>query len=157
MMKTYVTYLSLALVICLLSILFTGCNNAIQPIERIELDKAPPGQEIPTAVSLSIIEKDPMPATKWEFLSSEKLYVGIRMSKDLKENVTFTKFTYFNKDTFVETTVGFPKELGPYEPGQLQLLNLYDKWTLPTEHGSYEFRIYLGERIVSEALFNIID
>jgi hypothetical protein len=153
----YFKYVSAVLMIWLLFVLTAGCGKLPEPIDRILLMKAPHGQEVPPAAYLSFTEKDPMPIIVYEFSSADKLYVGIRISKELTENITFTKYTIFNKDTSAEWEIGLSGELGPYEPGQIPLLNLYDKWVLPTEKGHYEFRVYWDNRIVSKALFNIVE
>jgi hypothetical protein len=154
-MKYFIKYVSAVLMIWLLFVLTVGCVKLPEPIDRIQLFKALDQPGIPTAGSLADSQKDPMPNIVREFSSSDKIFFGIRLSKDLKENVVFTKYTFFNKDTSAEFKIGLPEQLGPFEPGQITLIAFDDPWTLPTETGRYEFRVYLGNRIVSKALFNI--
>jgi hypothetical protein len=154
-MKNCIIYVSVVLMIWLLFVLTVGCVKLPEPIDRIQLFKALDQPGIPTAGSLADSQKDPMPTIVQEFSSSDKIFFGIRLSKDLEENVVFTKYTIFNKDTSTEFKIGLPEQLGPYEPAQVPLIAFEDPWTLPNEPGHYEFRVYLGNRIVSKALFNI--
>jgi len=156
-MKCYTKYLSATLAIWLLLLLSAGCAGLPDPIERIQLFRASNQPGIPTAGYLSLSGNDPMPDMVYEFSSSDTIFLGIRMSKRLKENVIFTKYTIFNKDTSVETNIGFPEQLGPFTPGQIPLIAFDDPWDLPSKTGQYEFRIYFDNRIISKALLNIVD
>jgi hypothetical protein len=88
-------------------------------------------------------------------LSTGCVKSAIKLSKGLKENIIFTQYTFFNIGTSAEFKVGLPEQLGPFEPGQLPLIAFDDPWPVPTETGHYEFRVYLGNRVVARALFNI--
>jgi hypothetical protein len=156
-MKLFYKFMSAALTIGLISILVSGCNTSPSTVDRIELYQVYDPQAVPPGGSLADPQKNPMPATVWDFPVGEKLYVGVRINKSLKKDVTFTKFTILNPATSAEYEVGLPEELGPYEPGQIILLNYGDPWTLPSEKGLYQFRIYLGERIVAIALVSVVD
>jgi hypothetical protein len=156
-MKLFYRFTSAALMIGLVLIVASGCNNSPNPVDRIELYQAYDPQAVPPAGSLSYPQKNPMPATVWDFPAGVKLYVGLRINKSLKEDVTFTKFTILNPATSAEYEVGLQKELGPYQPGQIILLNYGDPWTLPSKKALYQFRIYLGERIESIALISVVD
>ncbi len=79
------------------------------------------------------------------------------MDKDLKENVTFTKYTFFNKNTSIEVNVSQAEQLGPFQPGQIPLIAFDNPWAAPIQKGQYEFRIYLDNQIVSRALFDIAE
>jgi hypothetical protein len=156
-MKILYKFMSAALILSLWLVLVPGCNNSPVTIDRIELYQVRDPQAVPPGGSLSNPQKNPMPTTIWTFPVGVKLYVGLRISKDLKGDTTFTKFTILNTATSTEYEVGLPKELGPYEPGQILLLNYGDPWTLPSEKALYQFRIYLGTRIESIALISVVD
>jgi hypothetical protein len=155
-MKRIIKYIITVLSICLLNVLMVGCNKPSEPIDGIFLYKASNERVVPPGYGLTDPEMDPTPAIVWEFKSSDKILLGIRLSKDFKEEITFTKYTFFNKDNSEELNVGLPEELGPFEPGQIPLINHRDPWTLPIETGHYELRVFLGERIVSKAFFDIV-
>jgi hypothetical protein len=158
-MKSIIRFICMGLMILLVILPVTGCNRSSEPIERIELYPAHNPPEVPPGEGLYFGSIDPMPTQAWDFpeLIVTSIFVGIRISKDLKEDVTFTKYTIFDPVVSSEYELGLPEESGPYEPGQILLLNLYDPWAIPAAKGQYEFRIYLGDRIVSKALFNIVD
>jgi hypothetical protein len=142
--------------IALISFLTSSCISP-DPIDRIELYRVYDPQAVPSTGSLASPQINPKPTTVWTFPVGVKLYVGLRINKSLKKDVTFAKFTILNADTSKEYEVGLPRELGPYKPGQIILLNQGDPWTLPTEKALYQFRIYQGDRIVSIALVSIVD
>jgi hypothetical protein len=147
--------ISISIAVLLLVILSTGCIKSPDPIERIALFKASDKPGIPSTAFLADPQKDPMPDSVWEFSSHDKIFFAVRSSKDLKENILFTQYTFFNIGTSAEFKVGLPEQLGPFEPGQLPLIAFDDPWPVPTETGHYEFRVYLGNRVVAKALFNI--
>ena len=136
-----------------------GCIESTEAIDRIELYPVHNPQETPPGAWLFLEDNDPMPANPWEFREHvvTGFWVRIRINKDLKENVTFTKYTIFCTADSSEKTVGQPDDLGPYEPGQVVLLNHGRPWQIPAAYGQYEFRVYLGDRIVSQAFFNVLD
>jgi hypothetical protein len=156
-MIIFYKFMSAALMAGLISILGAGCSNSPGPIDRIELYQVYDPQAVPSGGPLSNPKINPMPTTVWDFPAGVKLYVGLRLNESLKKDVTFTKFTILNPATSSEYEVGLPKELGPYEPGQITLLNYGDPWTLPSEKALYQFRIYQGDRIVSIALVSVTD
>jgi hypothetical protein len=156
-MKIISKFISAVLVTGLVLIMLPGCNTSPSAVDRIELYPVNNPQVVPTGGSLSQPQKNPTPATVWNFSAGVKVYVGLRISKDLKEDVTFTRFTIANPTTSVEYEVGLPKELGPYKPGQTVILNFGDPWALPTEKTMYQFRVYVGDRTESIALFSVTD
>ncbi|MDD5083088.1 MAG: hypothetical protein PHU08_06945 [Dehalococcoidales bacterium] len=135
----------------------TGCQfTGSDPVEVIRVFKARPGTPVPTG-GWGLASSDPYPdAVQVVFSPGEKMYLGLRISGRLKSDVTFAKYTFFNKGTGVEVVVAAsPDDLGPLEPGSVVLLGFSDPWAIPTTAGSYEFRVYLGDRVVAAALFDI--
>ena len=120
-------------------VLAAGCAGTSGLVDRIELFKATDNLGVPTAASLAVSDKDPEPGTVWEFSPEDKIFFGIRLNKDLEENIVFTKYTFYNRDTSAESEVGLPEQLGPFEPGQIPLVAFDSPWTLPEPAGSYEF------------------
>jgi hypothetical protein len=149
--------LNVVLLVCLLIVLPAGCTKLPQPVDSIQLFKAQDQPGIPTGGWLIGSNKDPMPGIVYRFSSSDKIFCGIRLDKALKESVTFTKYTFINKNTSVEVNVSQPEQLGPFQPGQIQLIAFDNPWAAPTQKGQYEFRIYLDNHIVAEALFDIAE
>ena len=75
------------------------------------------------------------------FSPGDKMYLGLRISGKIKANVTFSRFTYFNRDTGEEVGVGSPSDLmRAWEPGQVDLLAFTNPWQVPDEDGEYELR-----------------
>jgi hypothetical protein len=156
-MRFIYVVLNVVLMVCLLIVLPAGCTKLLQPVDSIQLFKAQDQPGIPTGGWLVGSKKDPMPGIVYQFSSSDKIFCGIRLDKDLKQNATFTKFTFFNRNTSVEVTVSQPEQLGPFQPGQIPLIAFDSPWAAPTEKGRYEFRIYLDNHIVARALFDIAE
>jgi hypothetical protein len=158
-MKCFYKFMAAVLTIWLLSVLTVSCSDSNTPVDRIELYPVHNPQEVPPGGALASPGKDPMPTYTWDFPERivTSIYVGVRISENLKEDVTFTKYTIFDPADSSEYEVGLPEELGPYEPGQIPLLNHNNPWPIPAERGQYEFRIYLDDRVVSRAIFNVVD
>lgn len=78
--------------------------------------------------------------------------LGLVISRQLKTEVTFSKFTFFNKAAGTEGEVESPGDLGPFKPGSAHFLG---PWEVPGEKGEYELRVYVGDEVVASALFNV--
>jgi hypothetical protein len=154
-MRYIYRFISVVSMVCLLVLLLVGCTKLQQPVDSIQLFKAQDKPGIPTGGWLVGSKKNPMPGIVYKFSSSAKIFCGIRLDKNLKENVTFTKYTFFNKNTSGEVNVGQAEQLGPFQPGQTPLIAFDNPWAAPTQKGQYEFRIYLDNHMVSRALFDI--
>lgn len=90
------------------------------------------------------------------FDAGDKMFLGLVISKQIKNEVKFSRFTFFNKETGTEEEVrASPDDLGPFEPGGKHLLAFLDPWEVPNEDGKYELRVYIGDEVVASALFNV--
>jgi hypothetical protein len=83
------------------------------------------------------------------------MFLGLVMSKRLKEDVTFSRYTFFNKATGKEVEIEATNELGPFEPGAILEVALQNPWPVPSEPGTYEVRIYLDDKVVASAVFEV--
>lgn len=138
-----------------------GCRqNTPEVVEVIAIFKAQPGYPPPPGgwgVPRSGEEIDPHPdRVQQVFDPGDKMYLGLRISDKIKEEVAFSGFTYFNRETGEETETGSPEDLsGVWEPGQLGLLAFNNPWPVPDEPGEYQVRIYLDNNIVASGVFKV--
>ena len=84
------------------------------------------------------------------------MIVEIIISQEEKKSVTFSKFTFFNKDTKNEVSIKTSDDFGPFASGTYILSYVDNPWTAPQEQGTYELRIYIGNDIVASAVFEVV-
>ena len=89
------------------------------------------------------------------FMPGDRIYLGIKIDPRLSGNVTFSRYTFFNTAARQERPVEDAKELGPFEPGQVLLVGLPWGWPVPSAAGRYEIRIYVGEKVIASAAFDV--
>ncbi|MFC1968788.1 serine protease, partial [Chloroflexota bacterium] len=90
------------------------------------------------------------------FSPGDKMYLGLRISSKIEANVTFSRFTYFNKETGEEIEVGSSSDLvRAWGPGQVNLLAFNNPWPVPDEPGEYQVGIYLDNKVVASARFEV--
>ena len=99
----------------------------------------------------------PHPAEIQElFDPGEKMFLGLVISEQITNEVKFSRFTFFNKDTGTEEKVATSSDdVGPFEPGRGFLTGFQKPWDVLDENGEYELRVYLGDGVVASALFNV--
>jgi hypothetical protein len=129
------------------------------PVRSIQLKSVPPGSHVMVlpGFSLLYLPKNPHPAQiQTTILPGDGLSAIIEMDYS-KGSVTFSKYTCFKRDTREETEIKTNNESGAYRPGlgQIFILGGRDGWPVPSEPGIYEFRIYMGNRIVASAVFEV--
>jgi hypothetical protein len=83
------------------------------------------------------------------------MLVVLSINGKLKSNVTFSRYTFLNKETGQEVDVGSPEDLMVWEPGQIALINFGDPWAVPDQPGLYELRVYVENRNVASAVFRV--
>ena len=138
--------------IFLMLFLFTiGCSTP-NPVKKIIILHRPSGGAIPTFGWTVDPSTNPFPSNVQQvFQPKQELIIGIKIDKHLKDNVTFSKVTLFNRETMNEVVV-LSSDLGPFKPGQAFYLPYY---AVPNEKGSYEIRIYLDQEVIASALFEV--
>ncbi len=83
------------------------------------------------------------------------MYVFIVVNPRRAESVTFSKYTVFNRQTEVETELPARGGLGPINPGTGIYVASDSPWDVPTQPGHYEFRVYVGSKVVASARFDV--
>ena len=133
--------------------LFIGCT-APNPVNGIVVRKALPSHHPPGGSFVGL--KNPHPTeVQAVFQRGDKMVVLLSISKKLKSEVTFTRYTFFNKETGQEVDIGSPEDFAAWEPGQVDWINLGNPWAVPEQSGEYEVRVYMNENVVASALFNV--
>jgi hypothetical protein len=109
-----IAIIGLILTITLALIQVAGCSKAPAPVYFIEIFKARPVLPPSFAVGIWIMPPNPNPEHVQEVLNpGDKIYIGLVINRENKENITFSKYTFFGRDTGQEIEVGAPSELGP--------------------------------------------
>lgn len=145
-----------ALSVLVLLLPIAGCQQPHDVVENIHIMKADPPGYPPPPSGWALKPADPHAAyVQAVFEPREKMMLGLVISDRVKREVTFSRFTFFNKGTGAEVEVPSPDDLGPFEPGGTHLMGYPDPWDIPDEDGEYELRVYLADEVVSSALFNV--
>jgi hypothetical protein len=162
----------LCLSICLIFLLsapLSGCrlirplingNAPDKTVGIIRIFKAEPGAPPPTGGwSLQSATTNPNGEEIPVFAAGDKMYIGMRISSKIKTNITFSKFTYFNKETKemnTEVEVGSSSDLMKvWGPGQVDLLAFDSPWPVPDDPGYYQLNVYLDSEIVASDIFQV--
>ena len=102
----------------------------------------------------------PYNTTIYTFSEGYQILIHIKLKSELETAVTFTKFTFYNKETGTEeivdlvddyTSWGLVDDLGPLDPGADNLWGAQ----VPYEGGEYELRLYLEEEVVASAILEV--
>ena len=96
-------------------------------------------------------------AMQQSFNLGDELMLGFIIDPDTK-SITFTKYTYLNTTTQTETTIiSDTEELGPFKSvgGDVVSVHKVGPWSVPFQQGSYELRIYVGQKVIASALFEV--
>jgi S1-C subfamily serine protease len=147
-----------AIVLMLLMILVpVGCQqNAPDVVEIIAIFPAESGSPPPTGAWAYDRKPDPHPdRIQRVFNLGDRMFLGLRISEQLETDITFSRYTFFNRDTGEEIEAGLPSDLGPFEPGQITLSAFQNPWMVPADPDNYELRIYLDDKVVASARFEI--
>ncbi len=144
-------YLCLLLSILLIGALLTGCA-AWNPVKGIAVKKALSTGKPPRGPFSEL--NDPNPdVIQAIFHQGEQLLVILSINKNIENTVTFSRYTYVNIATRLETEIHSTKE--PWYPGQVGIINLDNPWDVPDKPGEYEMRVYLEDSVVASARFRV--
>jgi len=150
--KQYQIIILASIFLMLFLFVFTiGCSTP-NTVQKIIILPRPSGDAIPPGGWALDPSTNPFPSKVQEvFQPGQELIIGIKIDEHLKNNVTFSKVTLFNRETMNEVVV-ISSDLGPFEPGQAPYLPYY---AVPNEKGSYEVRIYIDQKVIASALFEV--
>jgi hypothetical protein len=126
------------------------------PVDAIYIFKARINQHVPSGEFSGAVNPNPHPeGIQKTFSQGESLFLILSMRDDLKENVIFSQYTFYNKETKIEVDTGSPEDFETWEAGQTNLVAFNKPWPVPDQPGIYELRVYLGKRIVASAVFQV--
>jgi len=134
-----------------------GCQQSTPDIiEVITIFPAESGSPPPTGVWAWDRKIDPHPdRIQRVFNLGDRMYLGLRISEHLETDITFSRYTFFNRDTGEEVEAGLLGDLGPFEPGRATLAGFQNPWMLPADPGNYELRVYLDNTVIASARFEV--
>jgi len=135
-----------------------GCQQSSPDvIEVIAIFPAEPGASPPSGAWGSpggLIDPHPDRVQR-VFNLGDRMYLGLRISEQLETDITFSRYTFFNRDTGEEVEAGLPGDLGPFEPGRATLAGFQNPWMVPADPGNYELRVYLDNTVIASARFEV--
>jgi len=85
------------------------------------------------------------------FNPGQEMLIGIKLDKRFNSEITFSKVTLLHRETSEEVEI-ISHDLGPFEPGQVFYLPYY---SVPSKQGIYEVRVYLNQKVIASALFEV--
>jgi hypothetical protein len=91
------------------------------------------------------------------FVSGDNLTLYIILT-GVKKAVTFSRYAFYNRETSQETKTSLPANLcpfGPWDDGGTYYFEV-GQWPVPNEIGTYEMRVYLGDKIEGSAVFEVV-
>lgn len=128
-----------------------GCQ-ASTPVANINLEKASLYEADHPATGLwMVFPSGPYNCTVHSFNKDEEILIYIELESGLETPVTFTKFTFHNKETGDEATIELPDDSGAFESGESHIWHAQ----APNENGEYELRVYIDKRVVASALLDV--
>jgi len=137
----------------LLLLMSGGCSKTPEPIDYIEIFKE--RQTVPPSFGLGA-PIDPFPDGIQEtFSKDDRMFLGLVISEENKNNVTFDKYTFYNRNTEQEIEITDVDDLRVFKPDQITLVAFNNPWSVPKEPGTYEIRVYLDNKIVASAVFKV--
>ncbi len=87
---------------------------------------------------------------------NDSIFLIVDISHGFSQNVTFSKYTFFNVGNGQEKEIMIPDGSGPFEPGQDIFLGFTNSWAVPNEPGIYEIRIYSNDELAASAVFEVV-
>jgi len=156
-MKKLIILCAVALTSLLLITSVAGCQQSTPDvIEVINIFKAESGSPPPTGAWAYDRKIDPHPdRIQRVFNLGDRMYLGLRISEQLETDITFSRYTFFNRDTGEEVEAGLPGDLGPFEPGRATLAGFQNPWMVPADPGNYELRVYLDNTVIASAMLEV--
>ncbi|MDD5287997.1 MAG: S1C family serine protease [Dehalococcoidales bacterium] len=157
-MKNLIIICAIFLIV-LIPLSLVGCHQSTPDVvELIAIFLAEPGAPLPIGTwgaPDGLINPHPDQIQR-VFNPGDKMYFGMRISSKIEEQVTFSRFTYFNKETGEEIDVGSSSDLMEvWESGQVGLLAFNNPWLVPDEPGEYQVRLYLDDAMIASARFEV--
>lgn len=156
-----VTKAVMAVAAVLLTLLpLVGCSRQPNPVFSISIEKVkvePPGP--PSTGPLPSVPLTPEPySTRVQqvFQPGDRMFVFMFTNLRLTKTVTFSKYTFFNRQSRVETNLPPNGSLGPFDPSTGFSVAQENPWTVPAQPGQYEFRVYVADRVVASARFDVV-
>ena len=140
------------IIIVLLAVVSTYDYLRAAPVKAIRLfDSSNIGSN-----SLPLLtNKSPYPKEVQRVLSpGDVILIGIIMDKFPGRSITFSRYCFYNQGTQQEKEIR-SSEMGTFKSGQNFIIGNLDPLPVPVEPGIYEFRIYMGNRIVASAVFEV--
>jgi hypothetical protein len=151
----FLLILNMSTVLCLA---YTGCSTKTPVlIDRITVMKEPSDHRLPTGY-FGPLPEEPIPQSGVvgaPYHPGDKIFIILSLSENLKDAVTFSRFTFYNQETKVEIDLPVPEGLEPFTPGQIWAVAFDDYWTVPDEPGNYELRVYVGKQEAISATFAV--
>ena len=154
--KKLIVITGLILAVILTATQLVGCSKAPDPVYFICIYKARP--HVPKGLGEGIWIRPPNPHPDFiqgTFSPGDKIFLGLVINRENKEDITFSRYTFYNKRTGQEPEVGASGDLIPFEPGQITLVAFSNPWMVPEQPDIYEVRIYMGSDVVASALFEV--
>ena len=156
MMKRLIVLCAIVLMVLLLAAPI-GCQQSTPDVvEVIAIFPAESGSPPPTGAWAYDRKSDPHPdRIQRVFNLGDRMFLGLRISEHLEADITFSKYTFFNRDTAKEIEVNSLGDLGPFEPGRATLVGFENPWMVPADPGNYELRIYLDNKVIASAKLEV--
>jgi len=140
-----------------LSTVIVGCQQKTTDIiQNITIFKWEFGDFVPPGGWMFRIT-GPHPTEVQElFDPGEKINLGLVINRQIKDDITFSRFTFYNRHTGAEQeVVAAPRDYGPFDSDGEYFLGYKNPWQVPDEDGEYELRLYMGDELVASVLFNV--
>lgn len=162
----FAKWLCVPAMLMFLTMLLVSCNTGgtNSPIYLIRIFKGMPDSPVPPGGwGVSLGSPEPYPkGIQQIFVPGEKIALGLNISlgPDSKntpgENIAFSKYTFYNTETGEEKEIEVEgDDLGPFQMHSVVLIAWLHPWPVPSAPGTYEFRVYLRNKVVASALFEV--
>ena len=141
-----------------LTLFGSGCSTQTPLlIDRITVMKEPRDQHMPTG-HFGPLPEIPVPQSGVvgaPYHPGDKIFIILSVNENLNDDITFSRFTFYNLQTKEEVDLPIPEGLEPFTPGQIFEVAFDDYWTVPDEPGNYELRVYVGKQEAISATFAV--
>lgn len=145
------------LIIVLLAVSITVSYLRTNPVRYIFLWSVPAGSPAPPPTGeWDIVPRNPHPPQSQAVCRpDESVAVLLVLDKFPGEDLYLSRFTFYSRTGKHEIEIPAGNNQGPYQPGEIITLGIPDPWPVPDTPGIYEFRAYLGSKIVASAVFTV--
>jgi hypothetical protein len=160
-MTRTITKVVMAAAAVLLTLLpLVACNRQPNPVYSISIEKVkvePPGPPSTGPLPGVPLTQEPYSTRVQQvFQPGDRMFVFIFTNPRLTKSVTFSKYTFFNRQNKVETSLPPNGSFGPFDPSTGFSVAQENPWTVPAQPGQYELRVYVEARIVGSARFDVV-